>query len=125
MMRAAILLGAIVSVLAATGCQSQAERLHAETLFHMENAIKLLEQTPANTEAAVANLDKYLTDNRLRLAETRAAAQALMAKMPADEREAFARRALDRSRPLRERAETLARTYPDPPRIMLKLQQFL
>lgn len=111
--------------LAAVACQSEAERLQGETLYHLENAIKILEDTPANTDAAIAALDKYLAENRERLALIRASAESLLKAMDPAEREAFARKALERARPLRQRIENLARTYPDPPRIMQKIQQFL
>jgi hypothetical protein len=106
------------------GCQSEAERLQGETLFHMENALKILAMSPGNTDAACSNLQKYLDDNRERLTEIRSKGVALLQRMDAAEREAFARRALDRARPLREKLETVARTFPDPPRVLMKLQAF-
>ena len=106
-------------------CQSEAERLQAETVYHLESALRILEETRGNTDAAVSNLEKYLSENRLRMAETKTRGHLLMSRMAKEERDAFSRRAMERTRPLMERIETLARTYPDPPRIMAKLREFM
>jgi len=106
-------------------CQSEAERLQAETVYHLESALRILEETRGNTDAAVSNLEKYLSENRLRMAEIKTRAHLLMSRMAKEERDAFSRRAMERTRPLMERIETLARTYPDPPRIMAKLREFM
>ena len=111
--------------LGVAACQSDVERLEGETVFQLENAISILEATAGNTENAIAALDKYLDEHRDRLIEVRSTATALLARMSPAEREKYGRKMLDRARPLRERIETLSRTFPDPPRILLKIREFM
>jgi len=119
------MLGALLALLPLLSCQSEAERLQAESLFHLENVVKILEATAGNTDAAVAELDKYLVEHRTRLLEVRALGSAMLRRMSPDERVRFQGEAMERARPLRERVETLAGTFPDPPRIFQKVRQFL
>jgi hypothetical protein len=87
--------------------------------------VKILEAAAGNLDAALANLDTYIDEHRLRLAEIRATATVLMNRMTPAERERFAKRSMDLARPVRERLETLARTFSDPPRVLMKLQPLL
>jgi hypothetical protein len=112
-------------LVSATACQSEAERLQGETLYHLDQAVGILEHNAGNTDAAVAALDRYLVDNRDRIMEAKAKGILVMKRMSASEQESFRQRAMDRSRPLRERIDTLARTFSDPPRVLKKVQEFL
>lgn len=116
---------AVLALAAASGCQSDAERFQGETLYHLDQAVQILERNAGNTDAAVAALDRYLVDHRDRILESKAKGVVLMKRMSADEQASFRQKALDRSRPLRERIDTLARTFSDPPRVLKKIQEFL
>jgi hypothetical protein len=125
-MRWAVPILSIVAALIATaGCQSEVERLQGESIYHLDQAVKILEQTAGNTQAAITELDKYLVDHRDRILEARASGRALIRSMSPADQEAFKRRAMDQTRALRERLDTLARTYSDPPRVLMKIQEFL
>ncbi len=116
-------LGITVSVLAA--CQSEAERLQAESIYHLDQAVQILERSAGNLQGVLAELDKYLADNRDRMLDAKARGFNLLKKMSPGDRDAFQQRGMERTRPLRERMDTLARTYSDPPRVLAKLQEFL
>ena len=114
-----------VFVLILPACQSDAERYHAETIYHLENVVGILERAAGNMDAAVNEIDRYYLDNQERIAKVRTDGLRLLDRMSPEDRTAFGKRALERTRHLRERIETLARTFPDPPRILLKVQRFL
>ncbi len=107
------------------GCQSEVEKLQGESIFHLGQAIEILQQNAGNTDAAVAALDRYLVDHRDRMLEVKALGVRVMQRMSPADREAFQRRSLEQIRPLREKAETLARTFSDPPKVLRLLQEFL
>ena len=118
-------IGVAAAVLLAVACQSEAERLQAETVYHMEMAVQILERAAGNTEAAIDGLDKYLKTHEQRLLELRAMGSSVISRMSDEERAHFRSRSLDRARAVRERIETLARTFPDPPRVLAKVSQFM
>ncbi|HOU54004.1 MAG TPA: hypothetical protein PLQ97_08755 [Myxococcota bacterium] len=107
------------------GCQFEVEKLQGESLYHLGQAIEILQQNAGNTDAAVAALDRYLVDHRERMLEVKALGVRVLQRMSPAEREAFQTRALEQTRPLREKAETLARTFSDPPKVLRLLQEFL
>jgi len=106
-------------------CQSEVEKLQGESLYHLSQAVEILQQNAGNTEAAVAALDRYLVEHRERMLEVKALGVRVMQRMSPEEREAFQRRSLEQTRPLREKVETLARTFSDPPKVLRLLQDFL
>ena len=115
----------VAALLLAVACQSEAERLQAETVYHMEMAVQILERAAGNTEAAIDGLDKYLKEHEQRLLELRSMGASVLSRMSDDERARFRQRSMDRARAVRERIDTLARTFPDPPRILVKVSQFM
>ncbi|MBL6974279.1 MAG: hypothetical protein ISR64_00980 [Deltaproteobacteria bacterium] len=112
-------------ILAAAGCQSEAERLHADSLYHLEKVLYILEHSEGKNDVAMAELDKYLEKHGKRLAANRADGKRIMGKMSEAERDRFARTALEKSRPVKERIDTVVRTFSDTARIFRKLRELL
>ncbi len=108
-----------------SACQSEVERLQGESIFYLDQAVKILERVVPDTNTAIRELDKYMVDNRDRMLEAKARELSLMQKMTADEQARFKRRAAGQTRVLRERLDSLVRTFSDPPRVLMKIQQFL
>jgi len=106
-------------------CQSEAERLQGESIYHLDQAVKILERTAGNLQAAMTELDKYLVEHRDRMLEAKARGRSLLRAMSAEDQDVFKSRALEKTRTLRERLDTLARTFSDPPRVLMKIQEFL
>lgn len=108
-----------------SSCQTEVERLQSESLFHLKNIVGILERTAGNTEMAIQELDKYWQNNKERIMEVRVKGAKILQQMSAEEREEFGKKSMEKARPLRERIETLSRTFPNPPLILSKIQQFL
>lgn len=107
------------------GCQSDAERLHADSLYHLEKVLYILENSEGKNDVAIAELDKYLKKHGERLEANRRDGRRIMKKMTESERDRFARTALEKSKPVKERIDTVVRTFSDPPRIFRKLRELL
>lgn len=120
-----LLVLAVVASAAVTACQSEVERLQGESIYHLDQAVQILERSAGNLQEALSELDKYLADNRDRMLDAKARGVSLLRKMSPDEQERFKRRALEKTQSLRERLDTLARTFSDPPRVLMKVQQFM
>jgi len=121
----ALAIAVVAGVMAMAGCQSEAERLQGESIYHLDQAVKILERTAGNTQAAIVELDKYLVDHRDRMLEARARGRSLLRNMSVEEQEVFRRRGMEQTKVLRERLDTMARTYSDPPRVLQKIQEFM
>lgn len=106
-------------------CQTEAERLRAESIYFLQQAKTILERNVGNQERALEELDKFLRDNRERILETKARGQAIMRKMAPGEREEFKRRSAEAVKPLKEQIMTLVRAYPNPPAILQRLRELL
>jgi len=115
----------LATAISMSGCQSEAERLQGESIYHLDQAVKILEHSVGNTQAALVELDKYLVVHRDRMLDARARGRSVMRNMSAEDQEAFKRRAMEQTRALREHLDTLARTYSDPPRVLSKVQEFM
>ncbi len=124
-LRFARVLPVAVAVMGFVACQSEAERLQGESIYHLDQAVKILERTAGNTQAAIVELDKYLVDHRDRMLEARARGRSLLRNMSVEEQDVFRRRGMEQTKVLRERLDTLARTYSDPPRVLQKIQEFM
>lgn len=107
------------------GCQSRAERLVAENLYHLERVASILERTQGNMEACVVELEKYRDENAERLEEVRGISRDLLRSMDTEERVEFSRYTHARTDPLRSKVKSLAASFPDPPRIHLKIRDIL
>lgn len=107
------------------GCQSEAERLQARSLYDLAQVQKILETYAGRQEQALAEIDRFLTENGDRIRETNARGREVLNGMSPEERQEFIRRSLDKARPLRERIETLARTFPNPPEILNRLRDLM
>ncbi len=112
--------GMVVVVLA--GCQSEAERLQARSLYYLAQVEKILETHAGRTDQALAELDRYFEEHGGEIRETNARGRELLKAMSPQEREEFVRRSLETAKPLKERIETLARTFPNPPEIVNRLK---
>jgi hypothetical protein len=121
---APLLLAALLASIVA-GCQSRAERLVAENLYHLEKVVSILERTQGNMEACLAELEKYRVENAERIEEIRGISRDLLRGMAPDERAEFSRYSHERTDPLRGKVQTLAGRFPDPPRINLKIRDIL
>jgi hypothetical protein len=111
-------------VAGSSACQSDAERVQGESFFHLEKLVKILESTANNTDAAIAEMDKYLVENRERILDVKASGIRMMERMSPAERDRFIARSAERVRPVKDRIEILVRTFPDPPRLLQKVQEF-
>jgi hypothetical protein len=117
------LLSAVLVVSGA--CEGRADRLAAGSREHLQQAVSLLEQAAGDTDKAVASLDAYLAQHREEMIKLRSDGAELVRAMAPEAREKFGRESLEKVRPLRERLDTLVRTFPEPARIVKKLQEFL
>ena len=115
----------LVMLLVSAGCQSEAERLHSESLYHLNKVLYILEHSEGKTDVAMAELDKFFAKYEDRLEANRNDGKQAMKKMSQSERERFARLALERSKTVKERIDTIVRTFPDPPRLFRKLREIL
>lgn len=107
------------------GCHSEAERLQAQSLYYLIQVQKILEANAGRTEQALAELDRFFEENRDQIRETNARGRELLNAMSPQEREDFVRRSRDKARPVKERIETLARTFPNPPLILNRLRDLM
>jgi len=76
-------------------------------------------------DQALADLDRFFEEYGSRIRETNARGRELLRTMPPDEREAFVQRSREAARPIRERIDTLARTFPNPPVILKRLKDLM
>lgn len=130
--RGRVRLGAPVSVLVIltlspmmAGCQSEAERLQAESLYYLTQVQKILEANVGRTSEAIAGLERFLKEYGDRIREANARGQELLKAMSEAEREEFVRRALEKARPVKERIDTLVRTFPNPHEILRRLRELM
>ncbi|NOZ02583.1 MAG: hypothetical protein GXP54_11935 [Deltaproteobacteria bacterium] len=105
------------------GSQSEAERLQAESLFHLEKVLYILEHAHGKMDVAMSELDKFIKKNHERLEANRRDGRRVMSQMTPDERKSFSKRAMERVKSVKERIDTVVRTFPDPPRIFRKLRE--
>lgn len=120
---AALAILAAVATLA-TGCGSPADEAQQASLAHLEAAVRILEANAGNTEAAGKALDDYLATNRDAILQAKARGIAALEALSPAKRDRFRARALERTRPIRERLDTLARTFPEPAPILQRLRHF-
>ncbi len=111
--------------LALGGCQSEAERLQAQSLYYLSQVEKILEANVGRTDQALAALDRFFEENGEQVRETNARGRELLKAMSPEEREEFVRRSMERARPIRERIDTLIRTFPNPPQIANRLRDLM
>jgi len=107
------------------GCQSEAERLQAQSLYHLTQVEKVLERHAGRTDEALAELDRYLKENGDEIRETNARGREILKSMSPEDRQDFVRRSLENARPVRERIETLTRTFPNSPQIVNRLRELM
>lgn len=120
---AAFTVGAVLLALG-SGCREPAEDAQDLSLHHLEAAIGILEAHAGQADEAIAALGAYLDAHREEMLATKARGITALERMSPSKREAFRANALERTRPLRERLDTLARTFPEPHRILRILRQF-
>lgn len=106
-------------------CQSEIERLEGETIFHLKNAISILEKYPFDMEKATYALNEYIKDNKKRIIEIKLRGKKILNEMNLEQRERFQKNSEKRIKPLIERIENLARSFPDPKRILLLVRQLM
>ncbi len=124
MLRGALFGGVAIAFLLG-GCQSEAERLQAQSLYDLAQVQKILETYAGRQEQALAEIDRFLKENGDRIRQTNARGRELLRAMSPEVREEFTRRSLEKARPIRERIETLARTFPNPPEILNRLRDLM
>ena len=113
-----------VALVLASGCREPADEAQEVSLHHLEAAVAILEAHAGQADEAIAALDAYLDTHREEMLATKARGITALERMSPDEREAFRARSLERTRPIREHLATLARTFPEPHRILQVLRQF-
>ncbi|MBM4387806.1 MAG: hypothetical protein FJ088_08715 [Deltaproteobacteria bacterium] len=114
----------ILCVLFAT-CQSEVERLHGESLYHLKNVIEILEKSAGDTDRAFTELGKYYDDHYERIIDVKFNGSRELMKLSEHDRMTFQTMAEKKSRLYRERIENLARTYPEPAKILNMVRKFL
>lgn len=119
------LLGGVATAVLLAGCQSEADQLQARSLYYLTQVQKILETHAGRTDQALAEIDRFLQENGDSIRETNARGRDLLRAMSPEDREEFTRRSLDKARPVRERIETLVRTFPNPPAIVNRLRDLM
>lgn len=122
--RAMMIAGLGVAVVLASGCREPAQDAQDVSLQHLEAAVRILEDHAGRTDEAIAALGAYLEAHREEMLATKARGITALERMSPQKRETFRARALERTRPIREHLATLARTFPEPHRILQALRPF-
>ncbi len=120
----AFAVGAAVLATVALGCRGPADDAKDASLQYLEAAIGILEAHAGQADEAIAALEAYLEAHGEDILAAKARGITALDEMPASKREAFRAQSMERTRPLRERLDTLARTFPEPQRIIHSLRRF-
>lgn len=107
-----------------TACQSRIERMLGEATFHMDALVEILEDNAGQTTAAANRIEEYLEKYRERLMALRLERSELLQSLKPAERAEIEKRLVENTKSQRERIKTLVSTFPDPPRLMIKVREF-
>lgn len=125
MVRTALVPGLLVLlVLSAIGCASPSERLLAQGMGFLDDAIGILEANKGDEKAIVAELKAYLARNREALRDNTREGRALLESLPPAEREAFVKRAGEQLEPRMARIQALAQVYANKVEILALVSAF-
>lgn len=108
-----------------SACQSEVERLHGESLYHLKNVIEILEKCAGDTDRASIELGKYYDEHYERIMDIKFRGRKELMKLSEHDRITFQTMAEKKSRVYKERIENLARTYPEPAKILKMVRKFL
>jgi hypothetical protein len=115
----ALILICVIAIMGGlVSCKGEAARIHDEQVYHLQGLADILAANPGKTDAIVIDLQKYVQANMKRLMDARRDRGALLDSMSADEKAAFGRESIERTKDLRERIRTAVSSCPDPERIM-------
>jgi|GEM_PF-2744203 len=119
--RAALL---VLVVGALVRCASPSERLLAEGMGFLDDAIAILEEHRGDEAAIVAELTTYVAEHREAFRDNTRQGRALLDAMPPAERELFVKRAREQLEPRMARVQALAQVYGNKVEILALVSAF-
>jgi len=106
-------------------CADPASPVIDEQRHHLRNLVEILGAHPGDTEAACADLDRYIADNGKRLMDARLERKRLIDSLSPERKDDFIRRSTESTATLRQRLMTQVKTFPDPARVMRLARQMI